>query len=102
MRMRDVFVLSDEDMSYAWFCCDQCSKVMRPEWAKVVQSTVNQVIQAYYRLPVERRSGIRVLELIGQYWKKDVGLFESKFHYHEVLLKITDHLLQYLSNDGSM
>lgn len=99
MGMRDGNVLSDEDMMYGWLCCDRCGNVMPPEWMRAVQNTVNQVIQAYYRLPVERRSGIRILELIGRYWRVDAKLFESEYHYHEVLLKTTDHLMQYLLND---
>lgn len=92
-------VLSDEDLIHVLYCCRQCYNMLYPKWIQVVQSSVNQVIFHYYRLPPERRSGLRILELIGQYWTKEVRLFDSKFHYYEVLVKATDHLLQSLPVD---
>jgi hypothetical protein len=72
------------------------------KWRQVVQLIINQVVQEFYKLPLDAQNKISVFNLIDRYWKNvSFRLFESKIHYYIVLAKITDHLLQFLSTKNN-
>ncbi|MBM7704819.1 hypothetical protein [Metabacillus iocasae] len=71
------------------------------DWRKMVQVTTHRIVKSYYETPASQRSAFYILRLIEQYWRFiHVDLFESKVQYYEVLAKVSDHLLQFLSNDS--
>jgi hypothetical protein len=74
----------------------------RSHWMQMVQYSVNRIVHDFYKFPPKSRSSLKVLELIQQYWIKQVNLFDSKIHYYTVLAKITDHLLQVLLSEQDM
>jgi len=72
-------------------------------WKQVVQSVINHIIQDYHQLPIYAQHQVSILELINQHWKSvNPLLFESRIDFYLVLVKTTDHLLQFLSQKPSV
>ncbi|PGT76573.1 hypothetical protein [Bacillus sp. AFS040349] len=71
-------------------------------WKQVVQLLINQVVQAYYQLPVKEQTKLRAFKLIDHYWSKvSLRYFQSKEKYYMILAKTTDYLLQFLSTKNN-
>ncbi|MFJ7974360.1 PD-(D/E)XK nuclease family protein [Peribacillus sp. NPDC096379] len=73
------------------------------DWRKVVQQVVHRIVYAYYQLPIEHRHATKVLELIEQHWLKiSPQFFESNIQYYQVVAKVTDYLLQDLTEVSNL
>lgn len=69
-------------------------------WLYDVQKAVNEVVATVYKRTKEERTASKILELMTFVWRKiNVSLFPSQKEYYTIILKITDHLLQFLLND---
>jgi CRISPR/Cas system-associated exonuclease Cas4 (RecB family) len=71
------------------------------DWRMMVEHVVHRVIVDFYKCPVEKRSSMKILELIHMHWIKKIDLFESKVHYFYVLAQMTNNLLTYLNEAES-
>lgn len=70
---------------------------MDQNWKQAVEGVVKQIIFHYYQASPSLRSASFILRLINRYWQTlDEHLFDSPVHYYTVLVKTTDHLLQFL------
>jgi len=70
---------------------------MDQNWKQAVEGVVKQIIFHYYQASPSLRSASFILRLTDRYWKTlDERLFDSPVHYYTVLVKMIDHLLQFL------
>lgn len=90
------YTISEKDIQLLTCCCLKCYSELYPSWLLYTQHTVSQIICHYYQLPKEQRTCLRILQLIEKKWPKKVQLFESKKHYYQILLAVTDTLLRLL------
>ncbi|BCB05560.1 hypothetical protein [Bacillus sp. KH172YL63] len=74
------------------------------EWKKVMQFIVNQVVKDFFLMPAKMRTPFNALEII----QKHLGslkttFFDSKIQYYLAVAKVTDYLMQDLTqNYGSL
>ncbi|MBE4906444.1 hypothetical protein IMZ08_00040 [Bacillus luteolus] len=68
------------------------------KWRQAVQFIINQVVHKFYQLTVEEQHKLSALRLIESQWSMiNSSIFDSKYHYYQVLAQTTDHLLQLLT-----
>ncbi|QOR68051.1 hypothetical protein IM538_07945 [Cytobacillus suaedae] len=73
-------------------------KTSKIKWRQAVQFIINQVVHKFYQLPFEEQHKLSALKLIESLWSIiSSSIFDTKYHYYQVLAKTTDHLLQFLS-----
>lgn len=69
------------------------------KWRQIVQLSVNKIVHDFYKMPLKERHTLTALKLIQHYWNRiPLQLFEDKTHYYTVLAKVTDRLLNTLTN----
>ncbi|TYR82798.1 hypothetical protein FZC66_00175 [Priestia megaterium] len=73
------------------------------DWRVAVQLTAHQIINTYYNAPKYKRSSFYILQLIEHYWRSlKPTMFHSQIHYYDVLAKVSDYLLQFLSQQSEV
>lgn len=101
LTLRSDYMISEEDIRFLTCCCSKCYNALYPPWLLTIQQTVSKVVSQFYQLPKQRRSCLQILEFIEKAWPKTICLFESKKHYYQTLLTITDALLTSLPIDAN-
>ena len=70
-------------------------------WRQDIQFVINKIVHTYYQLPLGKQTKLTALKLIDHFWHHvRFDLFQSREEYYMVLVKITDHLLQFLSTNS--
>jgi hypothetical protein len=70
---------------------------LHKEWQQVVERAMQNIIIQYYEAAPSLRSVPFILTLVEKHWKHiKQNVFDSPLHYYTVLVKTTDHLLQFL------